>query len=413
MPSIPLSDLEPGSRLAYDLRDPDGRLLLSARRPISEDVLRALHRRKVSDLIFREADELGENGPKRTWLMAGVAEVGENAKHAPAPAMVLENENEPAAAPREEDDSPRPTPLHIRASLRRAAEGVIAARTPRWNRLAREIDADGHAIRMMTFATRHGGPALSAEARRERTALVDRVFTRLAAGQTIGTGVIAPIIDELAEDARRDLLAFMQATIDSAATTDDLATHAYAVAGVCTAIAYRLGWSESDVRSAGFAGLLADCGLTLLQWDIRSAPRPLTDVETNALHRHPAWSAALIELLDDDQEHTLNEVVQLAVYQHHEREDGTGYPTRARSDSIHDLSRLVAVADTFVGLLSPRAHRPGLGVEGALAEVVHAAAGGSLSRPIARGLVLALGLEPSIARTPAIVTRARAPRIAA
>lgn len=416
MSSIPLSDLEPGSRLAYDLRDPDGRLLLTARRPISEDVLRALHRRKVSDLIFREAGELGEDGPTRTWLMAGVAEVGESiAAHAPLPIIVPSNDTPAAPAPasREDDPSSRPSIAHVRASLRRAADEVIAARTPRWNRLSREIETSGRPPIPRTSGPFGAGPTLSDEARRERIELVDRVFARLSAGEPVGMGVVAPIIDELADDAGRDPLATVRSAIEIAARTDDLATHAFAVASVCAVVAHRLGWTGADIRSAALAGLLADCGQTLLQWDIRGAPRPLTDVETNALHRHPAWSGALIELLDDDAEHSLDETVQLAVYQHHEREDGTGYPTRARAGAIHDLARVVAVADIFVGLLSPRAHRPGMSVESALAEVVRAASGGSLSRPIARGLVLALGLEPSTSRAPAVFTRTPARRIAA
>jgi HD-GYP domain-containing protein (c-di-GMP phosphodiesterase class II) len=133
----------------------------------------------------------------------------------------------------------------------------------------------------------------------------------------------------------------------------------------------------------------------------------LTDVETNALHRHTAWSAALVELIEDEDGLALDEAVQLAVYQHHEREDGSGYPTRARAANIHDLARLVGVADTFIGLVSPRAHRPGVTADEALAAVVRSAASGVLARPFARGLVLALGLRASA--TPVVLGRRTAP----
>jgi HD-GYP domain-containing protein (c-di-GMP phosphodiesterase class II) len=175
----------------------------------------------------------------------------------------------------------------------------------------------------------------------------------------------------------------------------DLSLHAYATAGVCVAIALRMGWSEGDARSAGLTGLLADCGLTLLPWDIRSVPRELTDVEMNALRRHPAWSAGLLELIHEDGAYVMDEAVQLGVYQHHEREDAMGYPARARCETIHDLARVCAVADTFVGLISARAHRPGMTPESALAEVVRLANAGTLARAMVRGLALALGLKAS------------------
>ena len=54
---------------------------------------------------------------------------------------------------------------------------------------------------------------------------------------------------------------------------------------------------------------------------------------------------------------------------HHERFDGTGYPDGLQGDQIPLGARVVAVADAFVALRTPRAGRPALGVYAALDQV--------------------------------------------
>lgn len=61
--------------------------------------------------------------------------------------------------------------------------------------------------------------------------------------------------------------------------------------------------------------------------------------------------------------------VRAAVEHHHERWDGKGYPAGLAGGAIPLAARIVAVADSFAAMLSPRPHRPALGFEAAAAEV--------------------------------------------
>ena len=54
---------------------------------------------------------------------------------------------------------------------------------------------------------------------------------------------------------------------------------------------------------------------------------------------------------------------------HHERWDGTGYPLGLRGEEIPLAARVMAVADVFDALVSPRSYKPSIPVETALAMI--------------------------------------------
>jgi HD-GYP domain-containing protein (c-di-GMP phosphodiesterase class II) len=55
--------------------------------------------------------------------------------------------------------------------------------------------------------------------------------------------------------------------------------------------------------------------------------------------------------------------------QHHERQDGSGYPRGLTGEDILPEARILAVADVVEAMASHRPYRPALGLEVALAEV--------------------------------------------
>lgn len=291
-----------------------------------------------------------------------------------------------------------------RAALRSAADGVIAHRTKRWRTLPLRVRIEPSESDRSVAPTPIAELDASAMAieRRDRVSLVRRLLSRLGDGYAVGCGAAIALVEELTHDAiaRPDqvasaALASHAPEAGDALTPGALADQAYSAAALCVLSASRMGWSAMDVRSAGLTGLLADAGMMLLPHDVRHATRELTDVEVNALHRHPAYSAALLELIKASRaEDALPECVQLAVFQHHERADGSGYPHRERGAGIHDLALLAGVVDTFLALASPRAHRPALSTHAALREIARLAAVGVLSADHARGLVRAVGVYP-------------------
>jgi len=164
------------------------------------------------------------------------------------------------------------------------------------------------------------------------------------------------------------------------------AEHALRVGALAAAVAVRMGWSLYDAQRAGVAGLFADLGMILEPLQARGS---LDEVAAARLRRHPISSAVMLETMDD-----LPEAVRLAVSQHHERLDGSGYPLGLRGEPIHDIARVLAVCDSFVAAITPRPHRSALRPHAALVDVCRASLDGALDRRAAMALVRVTGVFP-------------------
>ena len=91
-------------------------------------------------------------------------------------------------------------------------------------------------------------------------------------------------------------------------------------------------------------------------------PGPLTQVELEYVRRHPTIGAALAaHVLDDEQAAWL--------LHHHERPDGSGYPSGLTAALIPDGARIIAIADAFDAMTSERGYQPIRTTDEALAEI--------------------------------------------
>jgi two-component system response regulator RpfG len=90
---------------------------------------------------------------------------------------------------------------------------------------------------------------------------------------------------------------------------------------------------------------------------------PLTDAETAEMRRHPQIGH---ELLSDSSNRFILTSAVIALH-HHERYDGTGYPSGLAGEAIPIYARIVAVADVLDALLSKRSYKEAWDLEAALA----------------------------------------------
>lgn len=270
------------------------------------------------------------------------------------------------------------------------ADEIVAERESIWSQLTHHIERGIDAIQVAQVDA-EGWPDAGrlAEYRAGRVRVCGKVLGRIVAG--LRTSVVEPlgIVDELIEKLRKFPQRFTQLALLKPSSQDFLAEHAYSTAALSIATAARLQWSENDVRLAGLTALLADVGMALLPRELRSSTRPLTDIETNRIFRHPVQGVILLDAVSD-----LPEIVRMAVYQHHERENGAGYPTGARGSSICDLAKVVAVADAFAAATESRPYRPRKRPYDALEEMIQLGSQGMYARRVVRALVESTGLFP-------------------
>jgi HD-GYP domain-containing protein (c-di-GMP phosphodiesterase class II) len=127
--------------------------------------------------------------------------------------------------------------------------------------------------------------------------------------------------------------------------------HAVKTAELSLAIGRLAGLEKDDLTSLALAALLMNLGYHALPAGLLDQPRELTpeDRELVALHPRRSMEALAASGLPRD--------AFVAIAQHHERHDGSGYPAGRRGGDIALFGRIIAIADTYVSLRSRRPHR--------------------------------------------------------
>ncbi|MEG0785827.1 MAG: HD domain-containing phosphohydrolase [Comamonas sp.] len=118
--------------------------------------------------------------------------------------------------------------------------------------------------------------------------------------------------------------------------------------------ARELGLSESERLSLACAALTRDLSLLSMQAQLDQQAGTLTPQQAALVRSHPDRSATLLA------EMGVTDTIWLElVRQHHERYDGSGYPRGLSGDAIVVGARLLAIADSYAAMVTPRPNRAG------------------------------------------------------
>lgn len=139
--------------------------------------------------------------------------------------------------------------------------------------------------------------------------------------------------------------------------------HSERVNRYCMQMAEGLSLSRSERENLHWASILHDVGKIGIPEIILNKPEGLDPEEYALIKSHSQRGVDILKPID-----------QLAgtlegILHHHERYDGTGYPTGLKGEEIPLISRIISVADTFDALTTDRAYRSGLGTNDALREM--------------------------------------------
>jgi len=130
-------------------------------------------------------------------------------------------------------------------------------------------------------------------------------------------------------------------------------THVCNVSMYCVVLAHRLGICDDNTLPELAAGaLLHDIGKRRIPAHVLNKPGKLTDSEWELVREHPGSGFRELAGRPD-----LSWPQLMMVYQHHERLDGSGYPTGILGDEMHPWARVCAVVDVFDALTCHRPYR--------------------------------------------------------
>jgi len=145
------------------------------------------------------------------------------------------------------------------------------------------------------------------------------------------------------------------------------AFHSARMAEVADALARELDLPDTDRRTLGFAALLSNIGKIKLPRELLTKTDPLDDDERRLMESHVELGLELLTRLDFDGP------VLGTIAQKQEHLDGSGYPRGLAADELTLPGRLLAIANAFVALVSPRAWRDALSLPDALDEMMRLA----------------------------------------
>jgi len=139
--------------------------------------------------------------------------------------------------------------------------------------------------------------------------------------------------------------------------------HSERVAETSVALAQELNLSDRDIEDIEYTALLHDIGKIGIADKILGKKGSLTNQEYEKIKEHTIMGANIIEPVD-----FLKNSYE-AIYHHHERYDGKGYPDGVKSKDIPVFSRIIAVADAYDAMNSDRPYRKKLNKDKILKEL--------------------------------------------
>ena len=160
----------------------------------------------------------------------------------------------------------------------------------------------------------------------------------------------------------------MEGTVQAMAFTIEArdpytAGHQIRVTKLACAIAEEMHFSKDKIDTVRLAGSLHDIGKIYVPAEILSKPGRISEVEQSIIRTHPQVGHDILKSIKFEWP------IAKIVLQHHERMDGSGYPSGLKGKDILIEARILAVSDVVEAMCTHRPYRAALPIEAALDEI--------------------------------------------
>ncbi|MCD6587446.1 MAG: PAS domain S-box protein [Candidatus Fermentibacteraceae bacterium] len=183
-------------------------------------------------------------------------------------------------------------------------------------------------------------------------------------------GIISDISEiKLQQETLRKTLESFKKTIEGTVSAMSLLVemkdpytsgHQKGVALLACAIGREMGLDDDTIDCLRIASTLHDLGKLNVPLEILNKPGPLNEFEMDFLKTHPGAGYDILKAVE------FPWPIAEVIHQHHERQDGSGYPRGLKGDEIMIEASIIAVADVVEAVASRRPYRASMGVEAAL-----------------------------------------------
>ncbi|MEZ8287683.1 HD family phosphohydrolase [Vibrio splendidus] len=170
------------------------------------------------------------------------------------------------------------------------------------------------------------------------------VMTKIRNRPLDAVGEVKALVDDIVETLVSDDNATLH-LMNAKADFEDIYFHTLNVSVVALMIGKAKGYNTQQLKDLSFAALFHDIGKIKIPVAILRKQSALTAPEENYLKLHTKYGADIVSGIDD-----FPESAKKVITQHHEMNDGSGYPEGLKEQDIDELAKIVAVANAFDNL---------------------------------------------------------------
>lgn len=197
------------------------------------------------------------------------------------------------------------------------------------------------------------------------------------------TVLVESMIDSIVDNP--DALLLLTRLRKSAVSAYD---HAIEVAILMLAFGRQMGFPREELAVLGLAGLLLDIGKLKLPEELLQKTQPYTVAEHSLVKRHVGFGEKILR-----SSRGISDKVIDIVSQHHEREDGSGYPRGLHHGEISVYGKMAAIVDVYRELTTANPNSSSLSTYEAL-QTMHGWAGKFFHPGLLEQFVQCIGIYP-------------------
>ncbi len=188
---------------------------------------------------------------------------------------------------------------------------------------------------------------------REFQKYVEDIFTKISMKKDINFKDIAEKIKTVCDIIKEDRRFLFRAEKMAVPQEESnyLAWHTVKSTIIAIIIGYQLKMPTHRLIELGVAAMLHEAGMIKLPPQIYLTRRALSPQEKKAIFTHPVLTYNILKSLD------FPLTICVAALEHHERENGAGYPQKLTGDKISLYAKIIAVACSYEALTGVRPHK--------------------------------------------------------
>lgn len=183
-------------------------------------------------------------------------------------------------------------------------------------------------------------------------AMMRGLFTRIIKKDHPAVDFNSILRDVSALFAQKTTLDLFDILHTMASLDDAVYVHSLNVALISRGIGKWIGYDAETLNVITLAGYFHDIGKLQIPSEVLNKTDKLTDEEFALMKQHPLYGKKILSKIPD-----IDSRILAAALQHHERNDGSGYPRGLSGDEIDPIASVVAVADVYDAMTTARVYR--------------------------------------------------------